>query len=542
VQALAKWNAWNSATWSRIVGASQIAAGLVLGIAGAAIFALTAVKTSGWVLVLALAPLGWGYKQIATGGRTLRRFTDAPGTARMGSRRDLEQAHLTKEEHPHEGIYCGKFKKSSVFYNGDRHIITVGPTRKGKDTGLLVPNLAHLKRRSVFVIDPKGELAAITAAYRRKLGPVIIINPFGVLGLKSDGFNPLADPSFHPGETSFFANAMGLSEAMIKNDPHGPHWTESARALVSCAIMRAKWFEMEGKTPQATIGHVNAMLTAPHTSDKESAVTLQKIMQEIAKHPDEQMARLAPRFIPDNKEVLSVIATALGQTKFLNDRTLVADMDKHPTVSGKPFGFEMMKRQVITVYVILPDDMILTHAVWLRMVIASALNSLKRSGPGRVRPVLMLNEVGNLGRLEPLESGMGMAAGKGITIWTIWQSLAQMKTIYDIGFETFISGAGVFNAFGANDQETADYVSTRLGSRTEVVRSYSANDKDSAAGKSDTPTGFPLLHPSDVMALKNRKLLSWIEPSSVPFELDAPGYWDLGLRGMEANPYYEKRT
>jgi type IV secretory pathway TraG/TraD family ATPase VirD4 len=49
-----------------------------------------------------------------------------------------------------------------------------------KGTGLIIPNLARL-RRSVFIIDPKGEAAAITARRRARFGPVKIINPFNVL-------------------------------------------------------------------------------------------------------------------------------------------------------------------------------------------------------------------------------------------------------------------------------------------------------------------------------------------------------------------------
>lgn len=46
--------------------------------------------------------------------------------------------------------------------------------------------------RSLVVFDVKGELAAQTARTRSKLSDVKIINPYGVLGVPSDGYNPLA--------------------------------------------------------------------------------------------------------------------------------------------------------------------------------------------------------------------------------------------------------------------------------------------------------------------------------------------------------------
>ena len=35
--------------------------------------------------------------------------------------------------------------------------------------------------RSFVVIDPKGEVAAITSRYRRRVSDVMIINPYGLL-------------------------------------------------------------------------------------------------------------------------------------------------------------------------------------------------------------------------------------------------------------------------------------------------------------------------------------------------------------------------
>jgi type IV secretion system protein VirD4 len=78
----------------------------------------------------------------------------------------------------------------------------------------------QLENRSIVVIDPKGELAAVTAPHRRKLGRVVILNPFGVLtdipgydDLVSEGFNPLA--RLDPSSDSFITEAAQLADAMI---------------------------------------------------------------------------------------------------------------------------------------------------------------------------------------------------------------------------------------------------------------------------------------------------------------------------------------
>jgi type IV secretion system protein VirD4 len=272
-------------------------------------------------------------------------------------------------------------------------------------------------------------------------------------------------------------------------------------------------------------------------------------MQQISNHPDRQMAKLATRFIggdDEDKEIRGVLATTAGKTKFLNDDTLLADMDKHPVIDGKPFDFGMLKDRIITVYIILPDDMLRTHALWLRMVVSSAINALKRSPPGRIRPILLLDEIGNLGYMEPLDTSMGMIAKKGVKVWTVWQSLSQISRIYgDHGRETFLSGVGVLNSFKADDLETAEYLSKRLGRRTEVVTSHNTRDgpgDGGSDGKTDSANGFPLMHPDQIMTLPPHTLLSWIDRLPHPVKLDAPGYFDLPwIKGMAPNPYYVKR-
>src|SRR5258707_13836232 len=95
------------------------------------------------------------------------------------------------------GLYLGAFveedrAQEEVRYPSTIHGITIGPNGSGKGTGVIVPNLASLKR-SIFIIDPKAEAAAITARARARMGRVVIINPFNVLAdelphLRSNGF------------------------------------------------------------------------------------------------------------------------------------------------------------------------------------------------------------------------------------------------------------------------------------------------------------------------------------------------------------------
>src|SRR5471030_2636403 len=106
-----------------------------------------------------------------------------------------------------EGPYLGRMLNGKrvvpgrVHVPGPKHLCSFGPPGTGKSSALVIPNVAHLPR-SMIIIDPKGEIAAITARKRARMGRVLMLNPFGLLAgdlphLKSHGLNPLAllDPN-----------------------------------------------------------------------------------------------------------------------------------------------------------------------------------------------------------------------------------------------------------------------------------------------------------------------------------------------------------
>ena len=159
-------------------------------------------------------------------------------------------------------------------YGGQLHLVLFGPNGVGKGMRILVPNLLSITGKSIVVIDPKGQLAAMTAKFRHENGDdVKIIDPFGVLAevvkrnpqpyryltehglVESAGFNPLS--ALDPASPSFYDDAAVIAEALIKIQGNEPHWSESAQGLIAGLVM---WERMRnGKT--ANLGNVRALLT-----------------------------------------------------------------------------------------------------------------------------------------------------------------------------------------------------------------------------------------------------------------------------------------
>lgn len=488
---------------------------------------------------VALVLFGWGAHSIVIKAlpKFARPFNDAAGCARMGSRKDLRKENLLGVDR--HGIYLGRFKSEPVFYRGEGHIVTVGPPRSGKGTALAVPNIWY-SNRSLIVLDPKAELAAITYNFRCRKGPALVVSPHGVLTdthphLKSCGFNPFAVPSF---AADLFSGCGSNAKALVPIDPaeREKFFPLGGRELLQCLQMMAN-LEDPGN---ASFADVNEMLRLPFSSDDSRARTIQKVMKVGAQSRNRELANLCNQFTEGSRTIDSIIASARIPLTNLNNSKLLADLDKHPKIDGRPFDFEMLKHRCITVYIVLPDDKLTEYNFWLRLIVGNALDALKRTVPGEINPLFLIDEAGNLGPLEALKESMSMGAGKGITIWTFWQSLGQLEQLYGHnGARTFLSDASIVNAFGGLDFHSAELFSKMMGNRTEVTARYNQpSDEIKKSSKSEEATGYALRRPEVIRGMKKGKLLTLV--NTQPFELDAPGYFDLRMNGLDPNPYCRK--
>jgi type IV secretion system protein VirD4 len=346
-----------------------------------------------------------------------------------------------------------------IQYVGDRHLMSIGPAGSGIARRLLQPNVLALRDWSMVVVDPGGELAALCAHQRDpEMAHTIVLNPFGVNGLPSHGCNPIA--ALDAASLEFPDDALDLAEALIRPDGIAPTVAASAQDLLTALILYSRLTRADG----GGLPHVRHCLGQP----PEAFRALVERMISAGDGLDwPELSLKATRFAaiePGNRELNSILSCALTQTRWLDSRPMQADLGM------EPMDFARLKEQPTAVFLVLPPRRLGTHAAWLRVVLTGIIQTLMRAsgapaGAPTVPVMLLLNDYAALARggFPAIDGNLARFAGCGIKLWTVWHDLAQVRTLYGDGFESFVGASGVLQAFAPQDMVTAEYLSQRSG-------------------------------------------------------------------------------
>ena len=459
-----------------------------------------------------------------------------------------------------------------IRYGGDQHVLLFGPNGKGKGVRILLTNLLSMSGSSLIVVDPKGECAAVTAPYRRTLGRVVILNPFGVLtdipgyeDLKSTGFNPLA--ALDPTSDMFNSQAAQIADALVMVEGKDPHWGQSARALIAAIIMYVAIEARKGNSAP-TMMRVRELLCAAsseaHAANGFEGTGIPKMALDMMRSELTGLRNKASQFVEWTKEIQSVASTAKIQTEPFDDPPISRDMEQ------EGFDFATLKREPITVYLILPPTEMDRHSKWLRLVLTSAIQAVLRPRqPGEPKTVFMLDEFFALGHLEIISTVWSLVRGYGVQIIPVLQDLNQLKMLHKDMWETFIGMAGAVMSFAPNDMTTAKWLSERAGETTRDVTTSSTSTSESTStgqtapqpqnplGGSSTgtttststssntsPTKTNLLTPHRIIGLKTGFMLLTLDGLAPVVSTYAPAYYEIITLRERArkNPYYVKKA
>jgi type IV secretion system protein VirD4 len=383
-----------------------------------------------------------------------------------------------------EKILLGALDRFLVGIDDDRHLITVAGSRAGKSV-LLASNLIHY-RGSVLVVDPKGDLAGITAKRRAEgLGQkVCVLDPFekSASWVKpyQAGFNPLSILTVD--NPTIMEDAGLIADALVISAQNGdPHWDESARNFIEGVILHVVTYggydgqknlitvydllakgKDHGEGKASIDGLVEEMLhNAAHLLHADLAGAIEASALDFSERPDREQG--------------SVLSTIRRHIKFLGYKSMQSVLKSHD------FDLSELKTapKGMSIYLCLPAGRMGTCNRWLRLFVNLVLEAMEREPTKPNPPVLLcLDEFPILGYMKQIEEAAGQIAGFGVKLWPILQDLNQLKSLYKDRWETFMGNAGAIQFFGNADLTTLEYIQKRLGKTAlEIQRISHTADK-----------------------------------------------------------------
>lgn len=358
------------------------------------------------------------------------------------------------------GILLGRsmFDNKVIGLDDDRGLLTIASNRSGKGRAAIIPNLL-MWPGSAVVIDPKGTNAAVTAARRGQGGgrvtepwgfAVHVIDPFQIVpGVQRAAFNPLSSIDIN-GITAKEEVGLVADALVVPSGDGAAHWDESARMILAGLIAHFL------STKQgATLLDVREALK--QDADGLDA-TFEAMMGNNAAGGTPKAA--ASLILNAGKnERGSHMTTVLRNTSWLDSLAMAG------TLGRSDFSMMELKTKPVTVYVVLPPEMLHEHARFLRLFVNQTVQAASRGGKSKVPILLIMDEFYALGTLGSLSKAAGALAGYGLRLWPIVQNVTQMRELYPQNWQTFFANAGAVQIFGVNDRETAQEVAQNLGKR-----------------------------------------------------------------------------
>lgn len=332
--------------------------------------------------------------------------------------------------------------------------IVVAPPRAGKSSGFVIPWLLE-HDGPALVLSTKRDVYEATRAQREALGRVWVYDPFG--DERSAGFSPLVGAGSWSGAIragAALASAAHPDQANAANE----FWDKEAAAMLAPLLHAAA---LSGAGMEELVRWLD---------NREFGAAVEVLRERGARGAADQLQGVTRRD-ERNRETTVMSATNLLRAYRYPQVAACAREDLTPArfLDGPPN----------TIYVVAAGhDQETLRPVILALVCAiyeATIEAARRRGQLQRRLYILMDEAANIAPVRNLASWLSQCGDHGVTIATIWQSIAQIDQRYGRAARDAICAASTAQVFipPLAEPTTAGYVSELLGEEQVVNASSS---------------------------------------------------------------------
>jgi type IV secretion system protein VirD4 len=345
-------------------------------------------------------------------------------------------------------LYLGSIGKAparTLASEPEIHPMLIAPQRSGKTAGFVIPWLLEHDGPALVLSTKRHDVYRYTAPWRRGLGRVWVYDPFG--DEESAGFSPLV-----PART--WSGAIRAGEAL------------ASAAHPDQANAANEFWDKEAASMLAPLLHA-AALAGASMSDLVRWLDARDFTSAIAALKDAGASAAA-----DQLEGVSRRDERNRETTVMSALNLLRAY-RYPQVAASATGDLTPERfldgRPNTIYVVVAGhDQEALRPVILSLVSAiyeAGITKARREGTLDPRLLIAADEIANIAAVRNLSTWLSQCADHGITIATVWQSIAQIDQRYGRAARDAICAASTAQVFlpPLAEPTSAGYLTELLG-------------------------------------------------------------------------------
>lgn len=357
------------------------------------------------------------------------------------------------------GNYLGLARDANVFSGAQRSTLVLGPTRSGKTSSLLVPNVL-LASSAVVTTSTKDDVVRATSS-RARVGHVLVFDPSGTVevprGVTRVGWSPVTAASRWDGAV-LAARALADAATLRGGGTRiHDHWGERASALLAPLLHAAA---LDG-------GGVRSVAAWVDARDGRDALGVL-----VGRHGRAHAsgASLAGLLATDSRELSGIWSTAAGVlSAWRTDAARAA-------AALPPLDVEAFVRGASTLHVVAPARHQAATAPLVAGLVDEVVHATYDGHRDGARVLLALDELANVAPLPSLPSIVSEGASQGVRVLGCLQDLSQARVRWGTAAEGFLSlFPTVVVLGGIADRATLEQLSALAGrhdvAATSVTRS-----------------------------------------------------------------------
>lgn len=376
------------------------------------------------------------------------------GSARWAEPHEVSNASLFNGA----GVQVGYFGNRALTIDTDAPMITIAGAGSGKMRDLLSMAISRNANKRNFVLDPRGEIAAVTmVSFAFAKAHAYCWNPTGMVGLPQHRLNPLDILDWH--SPNFHADCKFIAESLIpaSGSANGRYFELRAREWLENLIKAL--IERDHTISFPALYRVINMIEGNHEAWANMLETmLSSELDSVRRTASEMLTKQQE----SEKEFGSIIGEVYAHLNFLDDPILQASLET-PDLS---FNDLCTSPNPISVFINVPIEYVSLWAPLLRTMFT--VQVLYKSRAPYAQPIHMIvDEAGQLGRFEALLRAFTFGRGAGVRTWALFQDVGQIVKNYGgPSLQSFLGSAALRQFFGVRDYQTAQLVSDMLGMQT----------------------------------------------------------------------------